>query len=153
MPLLMKIIGIAFIVFSTTAVGVNLSVGLKNRVKTLRWFIGATDEIGEKIRYTSAELGYIVGSIYGVEKYLEIKAPFSVTLKKNEMDEQDKKIINEFFSQLGMGDSESQIKRCQNYKRQLMRQSEDADKQLREKSKLYKMLGFFGGLTIAIVLL
>ncbi len=152
MSVLTKLMGAVFLVCATTAVGINMSRELSYRVKSLEWFIGAIDEIGEKIRYTSAELAQIVGSIYSVDTYLTVNNPFSVTVKKCGICEQDEKIICEFFSQLGMGDGESQIKRCMNYKRRLMRQKEDADKQQQEKSRLYKMLGLFSGLGIAIVL-
>ena len=153
MPFLIKMVGFCFIVGATTLFGISLSKELKNRLQSLSWFLNLTDEIAEKIRYSSAELPQIVRSIYNYDTYLSVDEPFRVYLKNTGLDNDDKRMIEEFFAGLGLGDTESQIKRCGIYKRQLLRRYENADRQYTEKSKLYKKLGFFGGLTIVIILI
>ena len=153
MPFVIKILGFIFIVGATTLFGITLTQRLKLRLATLNWFVGATEEIAEKIRYSSAELPHIVRSIYGYDTYLIVDEPFRVTLKNTGLDSDDKRVIEEFFSTLGMGDSESQVKRCEVYKRQLLRRLEHADKEFHEKSRLYTRLGFLGGIGIVIVLI
>ena len=153
MPFLIKVIGFCFIVCATTLFGVSLSKDLKGRMQSLNWFVNLTDEVAEKIRYSSAELPQIVRSIYNYDTYLSVDEPFRVYLKNTGLDNDDKRMIEEFFAGLGLGDTESQIKRCGIYKRQLLRRYENADRQYTEKSKLYKKLGFFGGLTIVIILI
>ncbi|MBQ7106324.1 MAG: stage III sporulation protein AB [Clostridia bacterium] len=153
MPFLIKVIGFCFIVSATTLFGISLSKDLKGRMQSLNWFVNLTDEVAEKIRYSSAELPQIVRSIYNYDTYLSVDEPFRVCLKNTGLDNDDKRMIEEFFAGLGLGDTESQIKRCGIYKRQLLRRYENADRQYTEKSKLYKKLGFFGGLTIVIILI
>ncbi len=153
MPFLIKIIGFVFIVCSTTLFGIGLSKGLKRRTQTLNWFVGAIDEIAEKIRYSSAELPQIISSIYKYDTYLSVDEPFFVRLKSTGLDKQDQTTVEEFFEGLGLGDGESQVKRCATYKRQLLRRLEDADRQYNEKSRLYTKLGFFSGLGIVIILI
>lgn len=153
MPFLIKVIGFCFIVCATTLFGISLSKDLKGRMQSLNWFVNLTDEVAEKIRYSSAELPQIVRSIYNYDTYLSVDEPFRVYLKNTGLDNDDKRMIEEFFAGLGLGDTESQIKRCGIYKRQLLRRYENADRQYIEKSKLYKKLGFFGGLTIVIILI
>lgn len=153
MPFLIKVIGFCFIVCATTLFGISLSKDLKGRMQSLNWFVNLTDEVAEKIRYSSAELPQIVRSIYNYDTYLSVDEPFRVYLKNTGLDNDDKRMIEEFFAGLGLGDTESQIKRCGIYKRQLLRRYENADRQYTEKSKLYKKLGFFGGLTIVIILI
>lgn len=153
MPFLIKISGLIFIVTATTLFGIELSLRLRRRAGAINWYIKAVSEIGEKIRYTSAELGVIIGSIYGQEKYLRVDEPFSVSLREVGLDDADKQILTEFFSGLGSGDTEEEIKRCSLYKRTLEKQLSSAEKAADEKSRLYKMLGFFGGIAIAIILI
>lgn len=153
MPFLIEVIGFCFIVCATTLFGISLSKDLKGRMQSLNWFVNLTDEVAEKIRYSSAELPQIVRSIYNYDTYLSVDEPFRVYLKNTGLDNDDKRMIEEFFAGLGLGDTESQIKRCGIYKRQLLRRYENADRQYTEKSKLYKKLGFFGGLTIVIILI
>lgn len=153
MPFLIKVIGFCFIVCATTLFGISLSKDLKGRMQSLNWFVNLTDEVAEKIRYSSAELPQIVRSIYNYDTYLSVDEPFRVYLKNTGLDNDDKRMIEEFFAGLGLGDTESQIKRCGIYKRQLLRRYENADRQYTEKSKLYKKLGFFGGLTVVIILI
>lgn len=153
MPFVIKIFGFIFIVGATTLFGITLTQRLKLRLSTLNWFVGATEEIAEKIRYSSAELPHIVRSIYEYDTYLIVDEPFRVTLKNTGLDSDDKRVIEEFFSTLGMGDSESQVKRCEVYKRQLLRRLEHADKEFTEKSRLYTRLGFLGGIGIVIMLI
>ena len=153
MPFVIKLSGFIFIVCATTLFGVALTRRLKLRLATLNWFVGAIDEIAEKIRYSSAELPYIVRSIYGYNNYFSVDEPFKVFLKNTGLDSDDTKVIEEFFSTLGMGDGESQVKRCEGYKRQLLRRLEHADKEFTEKSRLYTRLGFLGGIGIVVMLI
>ena len=153
MPFVIKIFGFIFIVGATTLFGVTLTQALKQRLNALNWFLGATEEIAEKIRYSSAELPHIVRSVYGYDTYLSVDEPFRVTIKNAGLNKDDIKVLEEFFSTLGMGDGESQVKRCEVYKRQLLRRCEQADKEFSEKSRLYTRLGFLGGIGIVIMLI
>ena len=151
MDFLIKGLGSVFIVASTTLLGVYSSVELKNRREALSWYVGAVSEIREKVRATSAELCKILTGLYGSEKYFTVEAPFKVRIKKGALKERDEKIINEFFGGFGMGDTDSQIARCDMYLALLQKNYEEAAREFGEKSKLYKQLGFFAGLSVAVM--
>ena len=102
MPFLVKMVGFCFIMCATTMFGVTLSKELKERMQTLNWFVAATDEIAEKIRYSSAELPQIVRSIYNYDNFLTVAEPFCVNIKPAGLNEDDQKTINEFFKGLGL---------------------------------------------------
>lgn len=148
----MKTIGFILIVITGTAAGLNLSGKLKKRTIALKWYFLAINKIADKIGGTGAELYDIINTICGSTDYLVLKKPFAVDLKNTYLNTADRQAAEEFFAELGMGDSESQIKRCKIYANIFAQRLEAAEKEYNEKSKLYKMLGLFSGLSLAILL-
>ncbi len=149
---IIKIIGLAFIVLSGFLLGRKNSLQLKNRADALEWFYFSVLCIGQKISGTAAEIYDILNTILGKENYLTLKKPFCVQIKNGHLNKDDQKIIEEFFAELGMGNIESQIKRCETYADILKQRWASADNEYIKKSKLYKMLGLFSGLSIAVLL-
>lgn len=150
---IIKLIGVLFIVCSTTAVGINGSLKLRGRIDALQWYMIGITSVANGIRANTGEIAEIVKKLYLSEKYLTVKSPFAVELKKTDLTKNDERILSEFFSGLGMGDSESQIKRCKTYYDIISNCKRDAEKDYAEKGKLYKSLGFFAGLGIAVIII
>ncbi len=153
MQYIVKFFGLALITAATTGIGVTLSNELKHRVAALDWYVMSIHLIAGKIRYSSAELNKIISGLPMSQKYFSVLNPFKITLKESGLNSEDERIIYEFFSQLGMGDTEQQIKLCALYESELTDRLNTAKKQYTEKSKIMKSLGFFGGLGIAIILI
>ena len=150
---IVKTIGFILIVITGISAGLNSSGKLKKRTRALEWYFLAINSIADKIGGTGAELYDIINTICGSADYLVLKKPFEVVLKNTYLNSADRQAAEEFFAELGMGDSESQIKRCKIYANIFEQRLKAAKKEYEEKSKLYKMLGLFSGLSVAIVIM
>ena len=67
------------------------------------------------------------------------------------LNEAEIRLAEEFLNGLGMGDTETEIKRCETYKELFRKELQVAELQLREKGSLYGKLGIFFGLLMGIV--
>ncbi len=153
MVFVIKAAGLISITAAATLIGFNLSGNLKKRAETLKWFVRAVEIIGDKIRYSSAELSKILDEIPAHDTYFKVLQPLKVKVLPNGLDTADIATIEEFFSRLGMGDVTEQLNICKMYTKELEFRYEDASREFGEKSKPIKTLGFFAGLGIAIILI
>lgn len=153
MQYIVKFLGLVLITAATTSIGIGLSNQLKNRVTALDWYVTSIQLMSEKIRYSSAELVKVVSGLPMSDKYFFVRNPFQIALRGSGLEEADEKVIYEFFGQLGMGDTEQQVKICDLYKSELSVRLNSAKQEFAEKAKMLKSLGFFGGLGIAIILI
>ena len=134
-------------------VGVYLSKNFKNRLRDITWYCSALECISSRIAYTNQEFGCILSALAGSDNYYEIEAPFSVKLKKTHLKKEDEELLLEYFSSAGMADSESERKRCIFYKKELELIRQKLQGETAEKGKLYRLLGFFTGLAVAIIII
>lgn len=65
----------------------------------------------------------------------------------------DKNIINQFGSKLGATDVDGQMKYCEYFKNVFSEKAEQLKNDYISKSKIYRSLGFFGGLAISIIMI
>ncbi len=72
-------------------------------------------------------------------------------IKTEGLQKKDRVLLEEFFSSLGMGDTLSEIKRCEAYAEFVKKQEAEAEAQVKAKAVLYSKLGFFAGLFIAVM--
>lgn len=147
-----KLVGSVLLVASTFGIGVYAVNSLKKRAEALGFYSKLAGSVALQINSTAAELYDIVNTVYGCRDYLELSRPFKVRLKPCELSASEQKTVEEFFEGLGMGELEAQVKRCEGYAALFAEQYREALGEYREKSKLYKMLGLFSGLVIAIIL-
>lgn len=145
-----KSLGVALIILTGTFCGLKLSGKLTARENKLKGFYLFIREISDRIK-TGEELT----SIYESKRAegLITTEGFKVVLCEDALNSQDKKLLTEFFSFLGMGDTNSQISRCEIYSELLIKRLEEAEKEAKEKAKLYTSLGIFSGLFIVILLI
>lgn len=153
MSFTIRIIGCIFVIICTTYTGFQMSRNLKNRLKDIIWYCSAIEMISQKINYTGQEIHKIVTVLPCSDNYYSVYLPFLVRLKKSNLKKQDEELINEFFSELGMGDSEGQNKRCIFYKNELLVRRQFLEKEVAQKSRIYNMLGFFAGLSLSVILI
>ena len=78
---------------------------------------------------------------------------YNISFSKENLKQSDILLAEDFIKGLGMGDTESELKRCQTYKELFEREYKDAQQQTREKGALYGKLGIFIGLLFGIVLI
>ncbi len=152
MLFLIKFLGLCLIITATTVVGINKSRELSVRVSALEWYVKATGLIADRIRYSGDELTKVLLSLPEHQKYFSISSPFKVELKNNGLNTDDENAVQTFFGNIGLGDTEKQLNICSLYGKELSIRLDDARKDLSEKSKVFKSLGFFIGLGIVIIL-
>lgn len=153
MKIIIKIIGAVLLTASSSALGIRYSLMLSRHVKDLLWFENTASQIGEKIRLTNSEIPLIISQINGYQKYLHIEIPYCVTLKENSLSKNENSLIGDFFYELGLGDTVSQINRCTRYEKIIIKLREKAEAERKQKSKLFKVFGFCLGLGLSIILM
>ena len=62
----------------------------------------------------------------------------------------DKALLNEFLKSFGKGDTKAEIERCEAYISLFEAKTNDAKDEFDEQQRLYKTLGFLGGIFICI---
>ncbi len=147
---MLKIIGIIGIITASTLLGFFFALKLKTRQTRLSNLCSFIEEIEMRIR-SGAELKKIFalsGKNVGI-----CDDGYTVKISPENLFKEDISILEEFFSGLGLGDTESQIKRCQVYLSLLKKQEESAAELVNSKSGLYSKLGFFAGLFISVMLI
>lgn len=148
--MMLKIIGALLIILTGTFCGLRLSEKLTYRKNKLKGFYVFLREIADRIK-TGEELMSIFQS--KTAKSLIKTEGFKVNICDEGINSEDKKLLSEFFSFLGMGDTSSQISRCEIYTELLNKRLEEAEIQEKEKAKLYTSLGVFAGLFVVILLI
>ena len=150
---IIKFLGVALLSLAGFLAGVLSVKKLKSRVAALEWFAGAVNDIGVRMNTTAAPISDIILTLYGKDEYLTLEKPFSVTAKTENLTPREAGAVKEFFGGVGLGELTSQVKRCEAYAAVFKEYSGRAYAEYYEKARLYKTLGFFAGLGLAIILI
>ena len=147
---MLKLFGALIIIIVSAAFGLRASFSLKERKEKLSEFILLIDEIKDMIR-----LGVALEIIYKSERAKKLLNVSGYLAKPREegLNSTDLKLLEEFFSKLGMGDSLSALTLCEDYGKIAEKRLLDSEKQVNEKAKLYSLFGVFFGIFIAILLI
>lgn len=167
MFLLIKLIGCALLVGATTLFGFFKANSLYKRKIFINDFLVFLDSLATNIRYNSDELSVILSQsedsfgklIYG--SYTEQKGSFFEKWKKavisvcdgSFLKHEDKQLFCSFGEKLGVTDVEGQLKHIELYKGLAKAHLDDCQKDITEKSRLYKTMGFFVGTAAALVII
>ncbi len=146
---MLKALGIVSVILACWGTGFYFGWRLKerrSRLSALKLFIG---ELSDRIR-TGAQIEDIISSI-GEAAGISYEN-LTPTFKTYALLDADKKLLSEFLSGIGLGDTESQVERCRVYAELFAGQETVAAEQVKEKSGLYGKLGIFSGLFIAVML-
>ena len=146
---MLKALGITAIILACWGTGAYFGWRLKERQKrlaALKLFIATLSDCirtGKQIESIILEIGSAAGIAY--ENLTPTFEPYALL-------EEDKKLLDEFLSGIGLGDTQSQIERCRVYSEFFARREKEACEQVKEKAMLYGKLGIFSGLFIAVML-
>lgn len=66
---------------------------------------------------------------------------------------EDKRVINQFGIKLGATDIDGQMNHCEYFKNAFIEKANSLKFDYTSKSKVYRSLGFFGGLAVSIILI
>ena len=141
--------GALFVIFSCSAVGLNMANRLKTRAKTLRNFLVAIDSISVYIRLSN----------FHIEEILEKCLPLGMAydgkglIAENSLclSDADRQLINEFLNDLGMTDTHCLVNKCKSYKELFLTAIGEADREISDKYRLFSVSGVLVGITLSFL--
>ena len=136
---LFKLSGFGLIIFTTCVLGLLKSESLNLRLKKLVAIKTAITDLKQRIRLTDTE----------IDKLISVSFKNVKNIYAN-LEKSDAEIVENFFNDIGMSDTEAEVNRCDLYISLLDDRITDAEKKYRELSKLYKSIGFWGGAFVCI---
>lgn len=164
MPL--KLLGCAALVLAGTAVGFMKARSLSSRRRLLAAVGTLMQDLATRLRYQSEDIFTSVtlaaksaglsikedadrsqGFLAWWELQTESFAPPHV------LHNSDKELLSSFGSQLGTTDLEGQLSHIELCRAMLSKQLSEAEEEQRQKGRLYRTLGVFGGVSAAIMLI
>ena len=151
MAWLFKISGVITVFTVCSMAGFLKSFGLKKRHKKLLAIYRSMSDLRERIRMGGGEIERLVYLCFEEDtaSILEGKAIINTMYLKNA----DVEILEEFFRDLGMSDSDSEYERTGLYMSLILKISDEAEKKCGELCRLYSSLGILCGLFICIFFL
>jgi stage III sporulation protein AB len=162
---MVKYLGLVFIVLCGFGVGYYLSKRLKTRYDFLTAFKDFLSTLEINLRFKNTEIFSLVKlsapelmkSFFKESREENFQlywsdcvsgVPKSFALKNDDIS-----LITEFGKLLGTTDIDGQLNHINLYKELIDKNINNSSEELKSKSKLYKLLGLFAGLTIALLLL
>lgn len=165
--MILKITGSVMLVSACFLVGFLRSKALYKRRDFFKSFIVFLSSLETNLRYNSSDIFTLVSMCAECckLKHLSIdknadkpfvsawnervsELPDSFSLKKA-----DRELLVEFGSQLGKSDLDGQLKHVELYKAIFSNQLSLANEEIAKKSKLYKTMGLFVGISIALLII
>lgn len=167
MYLVIKIIGCILLVSATTLMGFKKAQRLYKRRDFINDFLVFLDTLATNIRYSTDELSIILSksedrfgkAIYGAyEKYdgtffKKWKNAVADISDGYALKHEDKQLLCSFGEKLGITDVEGQLKHIELYKGLANALLDDSKNEIKQKSRLYKTMGFFVGTAAALVII
>lgn len=164
--LLIKLIGCLLIASAGFFTGCVLTQRLKGRRDFFDKFCVFISLLQTQIRYNSADIFTLVKSsakCSGLELFetSEINISFNefwekavnALPRKYNLNNSDKELLSEFGSALGTTDIEGQQKHLKLYGGIFQNRLTECETALKDKSRIYRALGLFGGISTAIIIL
>lgn len=165
---MLKIIGAFFVIITGIMLGFSASAKLSRRVQFLEGYISALKEASIRIRYTACDITELFrcdgsGAVDIMLRLFTQKVKSGKSAKnawtsavntlsdKKQLAKEDKTLIEEFGTTFGTSDVDGELTHIQAHITLLSDRLEKARTEQTEKSKLYKILGLFGGVTLAVI--
>ncbi|HEX3077522.1 MAG TPA: stage III sporulation protein AB [Lachnospiraceae bacterium] len=170
-----KMLGAILIILSSCGIGFYFSTVLKDRIEDLKELDKIIRILRGDIRYANTPIPEAVEALaYRTEGYykqflltvsdelnkLEGKTLKEIwqkcvdmELKETSLSKKDKMLLTRFGENLGYLDKEMQLNTIDLYITQIQGELDDAIDNVKEKVRLYNMLGVMGGIFITIVLI
>lgn len=161
-----KIIGSILIISASFLIGYLKSKNLYSRRDFLKSFIVFLNSLATNIRYNSADIFTLVSMSARDDNisYISIEEndiPFDMQWKEKisslpsslSLNNSDKELLYEFGYELGKTDIDGQLKHIELYKNLFNKQLSSAEEDIIKKSKLYKTMGLFAGVSTALMII
>ena len=162
---MVKYIGLILIVITGFGAGFYYSLRLKNRYEFLSSFKDFLSKLETNMRYNSSNIFTIVKSsapeiirnVFISDNKSDFqqfwKSSISSIPKCFALKKEDYNLFYEFGRMLGTTDIDGQLNHIKLYKELLNNNIDNSLKELKQKSKLSKLLGLFAGLSLALIIL
>ena len=161
-----KLLGCAAVALSGLAFGVMKSRSLYARRDSLKRVLVFLSSLATNIRYSSDEISSAVSAAANSSDaaYLCVEAdrdtPFydrweeavKSIPKVRALNNSDKELLLGFGEKLGKTDLEGQLSHIELYRALFQKQIKEAEDDAQKKSRLYRTLGIFGGVSAAILI-
>lgn len=151
MEWLFKLLGLIMILCASSLAGFAKSMCLKQRYKTLCEIHRSMSDLKERIRVSSGEVERLVGLSFQNDIASFNRGSFKINAAG--LEKGDISLLNDFFSNLGMSDAESECERTELYMSLVHKKCDEAEKKCGELCKLYDTLGILCGIFICIFFL
>lgn len=148
-----KVIGIGLIVAAATLCGNTMAIRLQKRAAALSQMQQFCAEVGEKIRFFATPVEQIIKECAPKYNELLFLAEFPKITPQYPFDKNDDVEVGQFFAGLGASDICGQQKHCEAYSLLFGRMAEAAKEECNSKNRLYRVLGLFCGVCIAVLLI
>lgn len=162
---MLKLTGLILIVIACFGAGYYLSLRLKNRFEFLSAFKDFLSNLETNIRYNSSEIFSLVKAsapdkireLFSKNTSENFQTYWSECItnlpKRYALKNDDINLLYEFGRMLGTTDTEGEINHIKLYRELIESNINNSEKELKQKSKLMKLLGLFAGLSLALLLL
>lgn len=144
-----KILGCMSVIFCCTFFGINRAQTLKKRAETLTKLILSMDAFIQYIRIGNDDINTILKR--NLPKGITVCREGIYAEGKMGLNDEDRTLLNEFFKEMGMGDRESEINRCESYKILIEKQLKKAEMDIDEKYKVFSYCGFMTGIVLSLL--
>lgn len=164
--MLLKLTGCALIALTGFGIGNLLCKKLGARRDFFGKFCVFISLLQTRIRYDSADIFTLVsccakGAGLSYFESTEDTLPFASFWnseienipKKAGLNNSDKELLSEFGSLLGTTDVEGQLKHLELYGSIFQKRLKDCQAEFKDKSRVYRALGLFGGVSAALIIL
>lgn len=162
---MVKYIGLVMIVICCFGAGYYFSLRLKSRYEFLSSFKDFLSALEINMRYKNTEIFSLIKisspdlikSVFKEKNDSDFQLYWSNCVaeipKSYALKEEDYNLLYEFGKLLGTTDTDGQINHINLYQELINTNIDNSLSELKSKSKLFKLLGLFSGLTIALLLL
>ena len=154
--LYLKLLGCAAVALSGLAFGVMKSRSLYARRDSLKRVLVFLSSLATNIRYSSDEISSAVSAAANSSDapYLCVEADRDTPFydRWEEANNSDKELLLGFGEKLGKTDLEGQLSHIELYRALFQKQIKEAEDDAQKKSRLYRTLGIFGGVSAAILI-
>ena len=110
-------------------------------------------ELGKVFSNPSTNPEYLNQCIANLDKGLAFPEAWEMAVRSLRLDEREKQVLMGFGEGLGRSDIEGQLAHCRMYLSLWQEHYAEAKEDLEKKGKLFLLLGFSGGASIALLLL
>lgn len=151
MAWLFKVLGLITVFIASTLAGFLKSFGLKKRHKKLLEIYRSMSELRERIRMGTGDIERLVYLSFNSDTVNISKG--SAVINTMYLEKTDIAVLEDFFCNLGMSDSNSEYERIGLYMALTEKKCDEAEKKCGELCRLYSSLGILCGLFICIFFL